>query len=214
MDKRALLMGLLWDIGLPAAAYYACRGLGAEAWLALVAGGAVALARVACIAVTRRRLDGVAAIVAVTFVLLLAMSALTGDPRILLARESLLSGALGLLLLGSCAVGRPVLYGLVRRLNSGNQELLARWDELWPAQPSFRRVFVLLSLVWGTGLLAEAVVRIPLIYLLPVDAAAGVSTLLQLGTIALLVGWSVWYRGRRLRAAAAASHDMAGSHAR
>jgi hypothetical protein len=214
MDKRALLMGLLWDIGLPAVAYYACRGLGGEIWWALIAGGAVALARIGYVAAAQRRLDGLAAVVAVAFVLLLVASALTGDQRILLARESILSGSLGLLLLGSCLLGRPVLYGLVRRLNSGKEELLASWDELWRTRPAFRRVFVLMSVVWGAGLLIEAVVRIPLIYLLPVDTAAGMSTLLQLATIALLTGWSLWYRGRRLRTAATAAKGVEGRRAR
>jgi hypothetical protein len=197
-------MGLLWDVGLPAAAYYGCRALGADAWFALAAGGLVALIRVGYVAVIRRRLDGLAAFMGATFALLLAASSLIGDPRILLARESILSGSVGLLLLGSCLVGRPVMYALVRRINTGNAELLDRWAELWQTRPSFRRVFVLMSIVWGAGLLAEAVVRLPLIYLLPVDVMAGVSSILQLGTIALLVGWSLWYRRRREHAADAA----------
>ncbi|MEJ3749081.1 VC0807 family protein [Actinomycetes bacterium KLBMP 9797] len=179
------------------------EGLGVDAWLALVCGGTTALLRVGYVAVTRRRFAGLAALVVAAFTLLLAASLLTGDPRILLTRESMLSGSLGLVLLGSCAFRRPVMYSFMRRVNSGNAALLARWDELWRTQPPFRRVFTLMSAVWGAGLLAEAIVRIPLIYLLPIDAAAGVSTLLQLGTIGLLVGWSLWYRGRRLRTAAA-----------
>ncbi|MGW4696740.1 VC0807 family protein [Kitasatospora cineracea] len=202
MDKSAPLRGLLWDIGLPTAAYYACRWAGAEAWPALVAGGATALARVGFVAATRRRLDGIGAVVAATFALMLALSALTGDPRVLLAREPLVSGSLGLVLLGSYLLGRPVLYGLVRRLNADRTELLARWDELWRTRPSFRRVFTLMSLVWGAGLLTEAAARICLIYLLPVDTATGASTLVQLAAIVLLGGWSLWYRGRRLRTAA------------
>ncbi|MET8864907.1 hypothetical protein ABZW11_18370 [Nonomuraea sp. NPDC004580] len=47
------------------------------------------------------RLDGLAALVSATFVLLLAASLLTGDPRILLAKESILAGAAGLLLLSN-----------------------------------------------------------------------------------------------------------------
>jgi hypothetical protein len=214
MDKRALLLGLLWDVGLPAAAYYGGRALGLDAELALAAGGGLAAVRVAYVAAVRRRLDGLAAVVVGAFVLLLVASLLTGDPRILLARESIVSGGLGLLLLGSCAVGRPVLYAMLRRLYAGKAEVLARWDVLWRAQPGFRRVFTLMSLVWGAGLLAEAVIRVPLLYLLPVDALAAVSTLLQLGAIGLLLCWTLWYRRRRQRAAATTAavpgHTVAG----
>jgi hypothetical protein len=202
MDKRALLKGLLWDAGLPAAAYYGCRALGVDVWFALVAGGLAALLRVVYVAATRRRLNGFAALAVAAFALLLTASLLTGDPRILLAKESILSGSIGLVLLGSCLIGRPATYTLVRRANAGKIELLARWDQLWRTQPSFRRVFVLTSIVWGAGLLAEAIIRLPLIYLLPIDLVAGVSTPLQLGTIALLVAWSLWYRRRRQHAPA------------
>jgi hypothetical protein len=204
MGKRALLIGLLWDIGLPAVVFYVCRAFDVDVLPALAAGGLVALARVAWVAAVRHRLDGLAALVGGTFALLVVVSLLTGDPRILLAKESILSGAAGLLLVGSCVIGRPILYGLVRRLNAGKDELLAQWDERWRTQPSFRRHFVLLSAVLGGVLLAEATVRLLLIYLLPVDVMAGLSPVLQVGTLALLVCWALWFRSRRRRAVAAA----------
>lgn len=203
MDKRVLFIGLLWDVGLPAAAYYGCRGFGVDAWVALVAGGLVALVRVAYVAATRRRLDGLAAVMVAVFALLVVASWLTGDPGILLAKESILSGFLGLLLVGSCLVGRPVMYSFLRRVNAGKAELLTQWDELWRTRPSFRRIFTMMSIVWGAGLLAEAIVRLPLIYLLPIDVTAGISTFLQFGSLALLIARSLWYRARRQHAAAA-----------
>lgn len=203
MDKRKLIMGLLWDVGLPAFAFYVCRALGLDALPALAAGGLAALVRVGWVATIRRRLDGLAALVGGTFVLLLVLSLLTGDPMILLARESILTGFAGLVLVGSCLIGRPVLYAVVRRLNAGNDELLAQWDERWRTQPALRRHFVRLSAVLGGVLLTESAVRLALVDLLPLDVMAGVSMALHVGTIALLVSWALWYRGRRQRAAAA-----------
>ncbi|HEY3505997.1 MAG TPA: VC0807 family protein [Actinocatenispora sp.] len=210
MDKRALVLGLLADVGLPAVAYYGGRALGLDVEVALAAGGGVGLIRLAWIGVTRRRLDGLAAVVVGAFAALLVASLLTGDPRILLARESIVSGGLGLLLLGSAAVRRPVLYAMLRRLNAGNADLLARWDVTWRDRPAFRRVFLLMSVVWGAGLLAEAIIRVPLIYLLPVDVTAALSTALQVGTVGLLVLWSLWYRRRRQHAAAATASGAEG----
>lgn len=204
MDKRKLVVGLLWDVGVPALAFYVLNAFGVGPMLALAAGGAAALIRVAVVAALHRRLDGLAAIVSASFVLLLVVSLLTGDPRILLARESLLSGFLGLLLVGSCALGRPVLYALIRRANSGNEQALAQWDQRWRPQPDFRRRFTMPSLVIGSVLLTESVVRIVLIFLLPIEVMAGVSTGLHLGGIAILVAWAMWFRNRRRRALAAA----------
>ena len=105
---RKHLIGLLWDLGLPLVVYYAGRILGYDVLPALAAAAGAALLRVAFIAVVRRRLNGLAAFVGGTFALLLVVSLLTGDPRILLAKESVLSGAAGLLLVGSmlCSAGR------------------------------------------------------------------------------------------------------------
>lgn len=202
MDNRKLLVGLLWDVGVPAVVFYAGRALGLDAPLALAAAGLTALLRVAYVAAFRRRLDGLAAFVAGTVVLLLAVSLLTGDPRILLAKESILSGAVGLLLVGSCAIGRPILYALIRRLNAGKPEALARLDERWRTQPSFRRRFTVLSSVIGCVLLLESAVRLVLVHLLPLDVMAGLSPVLHVGTLGLLAGWVMWYRRRPLTAAA------------
>lgn len=215
MDKRKLLMGLFWDVGLPAVVFYVCRALGVDVLPALAAGGLAALIRVGWVAAVRRRLDGLAALVAVSFLLLAGVSLLTGDPRILLARESILSGAAGLLLVGSCMAGRPVLYSVVRRLNAGKDKVLAQWDQQWRTQPAFRRHFTVVSAVSGGVLLTEAAVRLLLVYLLPIDVMAGLSTVLHLGALALLACWMLWYRGRRQRAVAASRVAQgAESHAR
>lgn len=204
MDRRRLITGLAWDVGLPVVVYYGCRAFGVDALLALAGGGLAALMRVGCVAALRRRLDGLGAFVGVSFVLVLVVSLLAGDPRVLLARESIMSGAAGLVLVGSCVIGRPVLYALARRLYVGKDELLAQWDQQWRTQPSFRRHFILLSAVLGAVLLTESAVRLLLICLLPVDVVAGLSTALHVGTIALLAVWALWYRARRQRGGAAA----------
>ena len=200
MNKR-LLTGLLWDAGLPAVAYFVCRAFGLDAWLSLAAGGLIALVRVGYVAARHRRVDGLAVLVLAVFAVLLVASLITGDPRVLLAKESILSGFLGLVLLGSCIVRRPVLFLMLRRINADDPVTLRKWDALWQSQPAFRRVFTVMSLVWGAGLLAEALIRVGLIFVLPIDVMAAVSPLLQVGTLGLLVVWSLWYRARRMRAA-------------
>lgn len=201
MDKRKMLVGLLWDVGLPAVVYYAARALGYDVLPALAGGGIAALIRVAVVGVVQRRLNGLSALVGATFALLLVVSLFTGDPRVLLARESVLSGVAGVLLVGSCFVGRPLVYTLARRLNAGKA---AEWDDRWRTQPSFRRHFTRLSAGVGAVLLADAVVRVALILVLPVDVMANLSPVLHVGALALLIGWGFWYR----------KHAMERAHAR
>jgi len=200
MDKRTLITGLAWDIALPAVVFYVLDAAGVDTALALAAGGAAALLRVAAVATVHRRLDGVAAVVAAGFVLVLVVSLITGDPRVLLVRESLLTGALGLLLVGSCAIGKPALYALVRRAHSGNRAMLAHLAQRWHDDPGFRARFTLPSLVIGGVLLVESVARIVLICTLPLEVMPGVSTGLHLGAIAILVVFAMWLRNRRRRA--------------
>ncbi|MEV5963101.1 VC0807 family protein [Kribbella sp. NPDC051952] len=193
MQKKHLA-GLLWDVGLPAVAYYGGRALGYDVLPALAAGAVAALLRVAFVAVVRRRLNGIGLIIGATFALLLVVSLFTGDPRVLLARESVLSGAGGLLLVGSCLIGKPLIYTAARKLNAGKAELLAQWDELWRTQPQFRRRFTTLSAVMGGILLADAIVRVVLICLLPVDTMANLSPALHFGALALVAGYGLWHR--------------------
>src|SRR5690606_12580285 len=114
MERRTLLVGILWDLGLPIAVYYLCRGLGVGPVPALLAGGGAALLRVAAVALRKRRLDGVAALVAAGFA---GMGGwfLLGDEHLMLAKEPIMSGGLGLVLLVSCLIGRPLMYAALRR---------------------------------------------------------------------------------------------------
>ncbi|WP_241481671.1 DUF3159 domain-containing protein, partial [Nocardiopsis gilva] len=97
-----------------------------------------------------------------------------------------------------------------RRMNAGDPRRLAEWDALWATDPGFRSTFVRLTLVWGSGLLAEAVVRLPLVFALPVDVMAGLSTALTAITIALLAVWTVRYVRRRKATTAAAAAPASG----
>ncbi|MCI2417450.1 hypothetical protein MOQ72_08435 [Saccharopolyspora sp. K220] len=205
MNRSATLKGIIADIGLPIVAYWACRSaFGLSEEVSLAVGGVVAVGRALFVAVARRRFNGLAAFLAAGMVVSLLLTLVTGNPRLMLAKESVDLGLLGLLALGSCLVGRPLMYALMRRLNVADEAKLARWDHLWQTAPPFRRVFVTLTAVWGSGLLFVSIVRIPLIYSLSVDAMTIVSPVLQWGTIAALIGWSRLYRNQRKRKAAVA----------
>jgi len=200
MERRTLLVGMLWDLGLPIAVYYLCRGLGVGPVPALLAGGGAALLRVAAVALRKRRLDGVAALVAAGFAVMGGLF-LLGDEHLMLAKESIMSGGLGLVLLVSCLIGRPLMYAALRRVRGDDPKTLAAWDDKWANSPEFRSRFTGLSLVWGIGLLVEALVRLPVIFALPADVGYPVSVLLQFGTIAALL-WFTVRSGKAARRAA------------
>ncbi|AWS42104.1 hypothetical protein DKM19_12770 [Streptosporangium sp. 'caverna'] len=98
--------------------------------------------------------------------------------------------------LGTCALGRPAAFAVAKLFGAENADTVRRWEALYAAELAFRRVYLVMTLVWGITLLAESAIRIPLIYLLPTDVMVGLSSILLTGTIGLLALWSSWY-GRR-----------------
>lgn len=190
---RGLLLSLVWDFGLALVTYYGLRALGADPFVALLAGTVVSGLRVAYVAFRSRTFDLFAAFLMTIFGVSLVLSFLTGSVRFLLVRESFGTGIAGLLFLGSCFVGRPLIYYAAKRMQLDGG---ARFAEMWPANALFRRRFQLMTAVWGAGLLFEAIVRIPLVFLLPVDVMAGVGGLMFIGTMVLLSVWNVAYVAR------------------
>ncbi|NUR95972.1 MAG: hypothetical protein HOV67_12035 [Kribbellaceae bacterium] len=189
---RKLPAGLLLDVGLPAVVYYGAHALGYSIETSLIAAGVGALLRVAYVAIAHRRLDVIAAVVGGTFAIMLAISLLTNDPRVLLAKESVVSGVAGVLLVGSCLVGRPLVYVLARKFKTAPD-----WDDRWQHERAFRRRFTTLSLIFGGVLLVDALGRLVLILALPVDTMANLSPVLHLATLALLGGAGLWLRSHR-----------------
>ena len=73
-----------------------------------------------------------------------------------IAKESIFTGVFGLAFLVSLALPRPLIFHLGRQFNAaGDPAAEAAWDASWSI-PGYRRVFRLLTAVWGLGLLARA----------------------------------------------------------
>lgn len=180
---------LLWDAGLPLAAYYGLRLAGQSEQVALLAGAVLAALRIGWVAARHRKFDGVAALLTAVLAVGLVLSFVSGDARFLLVKESFGTAAAALVLLAT-AHGNPLILVAVRA--GSNAEKRAEIDRT----PGFRRAFVRMSVVWGIALLAEAALRVPLVYLLSPDLMAGLSVVLLLVVIGLLSLWTTWYAGR------------------
>lgn len=199
---RGIASLLMWEIVPPMLAYYAMRAFGASTYLALIAGALVAGLRALYVLVRERKLDGFAVFLFAFFLIGLGSSLLTGDERFLLAKMSIHTAFAGLVFLGSAMLRRPLTFAAAKRVMSADPAAVASMEARWASSARFRRAFYLITLVWAFGMLAEAVVRVGLIYLLPVDAMVGVSNLLVIATIGGLIAWTRWYRLRAQRRAA------------
>lgn len=191
-DVKAMIRGLAWDVGLPVAAYYALHLLGYSDFVALLVAALAAALRIVWVAVRERTLNQFAGVMLVIFGLGLLLSLVSGDPRFLLLKGSIISGAIGIVFLALRSTRPLTLAAQMSQQPAHAKEL----EEEFRTQPAVRAGHKRASTVWGVGLLAEAVLRIPLIYLLPVDIMVGLSTAMQIAVIGLLIVWTARFTKR------------------
>jgi hypothetical protein len=194
MNVKAMIRGLAWDVGLPVAAYYVLHALGASDWVALLTATCLAGLRVVWGVVRERALNPFAAVMLIVFGLGLLLSFATGDARFLLVVKSLTTGVVGLFFLVTAVRGRrPLTLAAQQSWSPESADELARE---YATNPHVRRGHRLCSTVWGLGLLGEALLRVVIVYLLPLDVAVGASSALLVVAIAGLLFWNARYVAR------------------
>ena len=202
--RAALIHGLFWDVGLPVASYYGLRLGGASEWVALLAATLAAGLRIVWVALRDRRLNPFATVLLIMFGVGLTLVLVSGDPRFLLLKHSITGGAIGIAFLISIIAGRPLTLAAAQSWQPGIAQEL---QTLYRDNPAVRQEFQVSATVWGLGGLAEALIRIPLIYLLPIDVMVGLSTALMVVTNGGLLIWNLRYSAGRQRLLGQATGD-------
>jgi hypothetical protein len=178
---RPIIRGILLDIAPPLVAYYGLRAAGISEYVALLTATVLAGAKVCYDAISARRLDPFAGYLMLNFGLSLAVGVSTSDPRMLLAGNTLVGGLGGVVFLGSCVVGTPLTQIVSERVQTGEQDT-------GPAAVAYRRrVHILLSAMWGIGLLLGTALHLAVIFCTSVDVANAVTSVLSLTTTGLLM---------------------------
>ncbi|HET7094233.1 MAG TPA: VC0807 family protein [Thermomicrobiales bacterium] len=188
-SRRLRLMApLLIDVVAPIVVYFALHALGVGDLLALTAGGVVAGANAIVTTVRRRRLDGVGVLVVLEIALSIVLLLTVRDPRILLIRPAFFAGVGGLFALATCVVGRPLGYQTSRPLATRGDPVRAEAYALaWERSPEFRRVERLITAGWGVALLAEAILRVIVVFRFGPDQIGQSLLASQLPGIVLIV---------------------------
>lgn len=111
---------------------------------------------------------------------------LTGDPRLMIAKDGLVSSAIGIGILFSALRGRPLMaVGLRPFLTGGKPAREAAWDRLWVESAQFRRYALRHSVIWGGALMLECVARVVGAYTLPLTTMVWLPTVFLIGAIGL-----------------------------
>lgn len=152
--------------------------------------------------VRRRRVDALSVLVLAGIALSLLAMLGGGSARFLQLRENLVSAVIGLVFLGSAAIGRPLIYQLARAGVARRSPDEVAAFETKRDMPQFRRVMTIMTLVWSFGLLASSAFACVLVFTLSIRDYMIVSPFVGYGSMGALALWTMWYRRRAQRRAA------------
>jgi hypothetical protein len=145
-----------------------------------------------------RRIDALSLLVLLGIGLSLLAFLGGGSVRLLQLREKLVTIFVGFVFLGSAAIGKPLMYELIRAFLRRTNDPELQQVESARNVSRFRRAMMIMTVVWGVGLLADAGVSIALVFVLSMRLYLVVNPILGYATIGSLTLWNLWY-GRRLR---------------
>ena len=185
----AAMFPLLIDVGIPLGSYYLLRdGFGLSLWLSLALSSVGPAVRSVASLAGERKLNVLALLMLVVNLAGIAVSFLTGDPRAMIAKDSVVSSVIAFAILGSVALRRPLMSaGLKPFMTKGEPCRTAAWDRLSTASPRFRRLELLFSAIWGLALLAECTARLVGAYMLPVTTMVWLGTVMTLAAIGVAI---------------------------
>ncbi len=146
-----------------------------------------------------RRIDALSMLVLLGIVLSLVAVAGGGSARFLQLREKLVTVIIGFVFLGSALIGKPLIYQLARAQMVRNSSSELEEFESLRSNKYFRRTMMVLTVVWGLGLLADAAISIALVYTLTIKAYLAVSPFVSYGMTGALSLWTFLYVRRQRR---------------
>jgi hypothetical protein len=203
---RSIAMILIFDVGAPLAAYSGLRSAGLTAVTALLLSGVFPAAGVAIAVVRNRRLDVVGALVLAGIAVGTIAGLVSHSPRLLLVEGSVPTGVFGLACLGSLWARRPLMFSFALEFNGPDTAKGREMSRLWQHE-GFRRVFRIITVVWGVGFLLEAALRVIIIYNTSTGTALASSKVTPFVFAAIFSAWTVAYgtrqrkKGERMAAA-------------
>jgi hypothetical protein len=191
----AVLAPVLVDLVLPLLIFYGLRQAGVGIVGATLAGSVIPAARTIHSLVRGKSVDWMAVFMLTALAVGTIAALLMHSPRLLLAKDGVITALCGFWMLGTLFAGKPLLLSIGRGIaeakrGKGGGEV---WASRWNAEPRFRHGLRLITAVWGVGLVLDAVVRVVIAYALPLDTVPGVTTVQWIVLFAGLYGFMMIY---------------------
>jgi hypothetical protein len=207
----AFLRSLILNAAVPVALYQLTKSYVSDSdVVALGAAALLPLAGTAYGLVRRARLDVIGVLVLLSIVVSAVALLIGGDARVLLIRESFLTGALGLACFVSLLLPRPLMFYFGRQYMCGDDPVaIARFDAQYQ-HPLGRAVHRRITIVWGVAYVGEFLIRVALVLTLPPVIVIGLSPLILGGITLGAITWTLAYvRSVQRRTHAAQDRELA-----
>ncbi|MCZ0987689.1 VC0807 family protein [Streptomyces diastatochromogenes] len=182
---------LLVDVAVPLGSYYLFKdGFGMSTFAALAWSSVVPAVRTVWGLVKERKANGLAGLILVVNIVSLLLSFVSGDPRLMLAKDGGVSSTVAIGILVSVRLGKPMMTaGMKPFLVKGDADKEAAWERLMSGAAAGSAAFLrkerAFSVVWGVALLAECVARVVGAYTVPVDTMVWLGTVFLIGAMAI-----------------------------
>jgi hypothetical protein len=205
-------MIVIFDVAAPLAAYSVLRSAGLTAVPALLLSGVFPALGVAVGAARHHRIDVVGALVLAGILAGTILGLVSHSARLILAEGSVPTAVFGVACLVSLRARRPLMFSVALEFTGPDTAAGREMTRLWQYE-GYRRVFRVITTVWGIGFLLEAAARIVIAYNTSTGTALASSKATPFVWAAILSAWTVGYgtrqkrKGERLAAAAAASPE-------
>jgi hypothetical protein len=186
-NLRRQLLGLALGIAVPTALYYVFHAVGLSNLTALTLAAIVPALSTVYNLLVRRTVDAFALLGLASIVVTIVPSLIAHDPRFLLARDGLITGLWGCWFFATLRMRRPAAFLFARPLMEGRRMFGTRpWEGLWETSQQFQRIWRFATVVFGTGLLVDAVIRVVIAYTLPVSVVPALGGALWPATFVLI----------------------------
>ncbi|MDS0136261.1 MULTISPECIES: VC0807 family protein [unclassified Amycolatopsis] len=201
--RLALFASAAFDLIVPLAVYYILRQNGVPLLTAAIIGGIVPVVRTVYVFARYRKIDGLGLFMVTMMVIGTAVSLISGDARFFFAKDGWLTAMFGIWMLITLFFEKPfflhagVSIARTKRGGAGAEV----WERRWDTEPRMRHGLRLLTVVFGVGMIVDAVVRVVLAYTLPLDDINLVTTVQWIVVLGGLIGFMAYYtRKHDLRA--------------
>ena len=188
----ALVPIFVFDVAGPLAIYYGARRAGLSTVGSLVISGVLPASRVIATIVRRRQVDVIGALVLSGIVLATAAGVISDNARLYLLDGLVPTVVLGGACLLSVLWEKPVMFRIALETMGPDSPKGRAFESMW-RYPSFRRIFRVITLVWGVVFLLESTLQAFIIETSTISTAKATSNVLPVIVVGLTLAWTLAY---------------------